>query len=286
MPIYDAEGKQLFACYDANGDALDHAYDASGNLIWSASYDTYPLIVMSYNVQDFTALNANQSMQAEIVSKYNPDIIGFQEFYRSATIPSIAQNILANYADIQLGPTVQNYVAMASKSIQFQNLTTGLYETQHGENRGWMKAYIPFHGKNICVVNTHLEVAYADTRYAQMQELFDMVQNEEYLIAIGDFNHYSNDTSSANWINMYKPLIDAGYHLANCKNDDDFNWTFANTSVNNVLQAPNAPDNIITSSNIDIVTTHYDMTKYDYVTTQNIDHIPMICELSVKIPSN
>lgn len=293
MAIYDANGNQLLAIYEASGNELDSGYDAEGNVIYTKSEpspslddDEYLIKVMTYNVQYFSALNANEAMQAEIISKYEPDIIGFQEFNRAYSIPSLAQTLLADYSDIQLGVSIPNNLAMASKSVSFQNLTSRVYTQQNGEKRAWMKAYIPFHGINLCLMNTHLIVDDLDVRYAQMAEYVEKSADDEYVIMTGDFNIYAADTSSPAWINMYKPLVDAGYNLANCSDDNNFNWTYTNTSLQNKLISPDCLDNIITTSNIRIVRTYYDMTKYDYVTNQSIDHIPIICELAVKIPQS
>lgn len=275
--IYDVSGNELSSAYELNGTSLSEAFDIDGEQIFPDSTGT--LKVMTYNVQWFSDLNSNQSMQNKIISDYNADIIGFQEFSKTSSIPSVGQNVLTNY-QITLS-SAYNYLAMAYKYNINDIIDQAFTNQDTREQRRYMKCHIPFGDVSICWINTHLSVYDSAVRYAQMGEVLAMAEQEEYCIMTGDFNHYSNNTSSSDWINMYKPFLDGGYHIANCNNDNDFHWTYTNTSISNVLQAPNCPDNIITTGNIDIISTTYDMTKFQYVTTQNIDHIPVFCVLNI-----
>ena len=282
MAVYDISGDNINLIYDDDGDALAQAYDTDGNIVYTAEPPT--LKVMTYNVQYFSKINSQSAMQSEIIQKYAPDIIGLQEI-GGGTMPSVGVNVLNGYQYQVLGIQT-NKTALASK-IALEDATSAIFANQGSETRGYNKAYIDFLGKRICWLNAHLEVSNATPRYAQMAELFAMAEQEQYCILTGDFNQYSNSTASSDWQNMYKQFVDAGYHLANCEDNDHFVWTYSSKSTATGLDdttafyAPNCPDNIIASSNINIINVSFDDTKLSYLNGQTIDHIPIIAELQI-----
>lgn len=278
MAIYNKNGEIVSMVYDYQGSTLQQAYDKDGNPLMSSSF-----IVMSYNVQSFKGINSQQSLQNAIVYKYNADFIGFQEFYNSNTMPQIASNMLVSY-DYLYRSSHKTYIAMASKKQMTDFLSTD-FVTQDprdleewGLTRQYIKGYLNIWGHNVCIINTHLCLT-ASPRWAQMAELFEIAENEEYCILIGDFNSYSLSIDGDDYIHMHKPFVDAGYKLAN----SNFTKTFTEAkSASSLNDFDTAPDNIIVSGNINIDSVVFDTTKLNYLNGSNIDHIPIIATLSIE----
>ena len=76
--IYDINGDSISNVYDKDGEQLEQAYDISGNELLPT--EPISFVVMSYNVQWFTGINSDETMQETIFDTYAPDVIGFQEF--------------------------------------------------------------------------------------------------------------------------------------------------------------------------------------------------------------
>lgn len=283
MAIYDENGAQLSAAYDVIGNSLNEAYDIDGDIVWMLSEPD--LIVMSYNVQWFTGINSQQAMQSEIIAKYHPDIIGFQEFSKTASIPTVGANMLANYPYIQLS-NHYNYNAIASK-IELIDITIADFQTQassESETRSYIKAYFTYEGKRICFITAHL--CYKGTesaaKYSQMAELFAMAEQEEYCILTGDFNYYDTAEGGADYTGMYKQFVDAGYHFANGTPQTGWTKTWSSgTTASSSDDLMGCQDNIITSASIQMINVVFDLTKLNYLNGQAIDHNPIIAYLEI-----
>lgn len=272
--IYNVNGTQLGAAYDVEGEELEQAYDVNGNPL----IDRADLIVMTYNVQWFSGLNANQSMQQSIIDAYRADVIGLQELHSS--MPEIGTAVLSDYPYITLGG-MSNKTGMASK-IQLNNASTANFSTQASETRGYQKAYITAEGKTICWINTHLETSsYESVKVAQAAEVFALVENEDYFIITGDFNTVCKTTADEEYTTIMKQFIDAGYHSANCSDQHGFldTWTSGSTASGTWYPC----DHVITSANISIDNVIVDTTKIDVAeqTGQPIDHLPLIVYLTI-----
>lgn len=272
--IYSLNGTQLGAAYDVEGQRLAQAYDIEGNPL----IDGADLVVMTYNVQWFSALNSNQSMQQGIIDTYAANIIGLQELH--SAMPAVGTAVLADYPYIVLGGQT-NKTGMASK-IQLNNASTANFSTQASETRGYQKAYITAEGKTICWINTHLETSsYESVKVAQAAEVFDLVENEDYFIITGDFNTVCKSTADTEYTTIMKQFIDAGYNSANCSEQHGFldTWTSGSTSGGTWYPC----DHVITSANISIDNVIVDTTKIDVAaqTGQSIDHLPLIAYLTI-----
>lgn len=250
-------------------------------------------IVMSYNVQTFTGINAQEAMQRDIIANNNPDIIGFQEFSYSDSTPAIAANMLASYQYISRS-NPWHYMAMASKTTKINDLVLDMYQHQDrgtdGQQREsarcYMKAYIYVNNKRVAWFNTHLsyiqDTPGIEAKRGQMQELFNLVRDEERFIITADFNNTALSVSGEDYIQMFKPFVDAGYNLANCTEKTGFNKTWgSSTTATSQNELNYATDCIITSGNIDIVKVEYDMTKFNNLDGNQIDHIPIIAKLYI-----
>ena len=281
MAVYNINGNKVELVYDVSSERLQQVYDINKNRLLVDS-----IVVMSYNVQDYKGINAQQAMQNAIISKYDADIIGVQEFYGTDTIPTIASSMFNGYNLYRSNH--KNFIAIASKST-LSDITVADYQSQdpkdmsqYSETRSYIKGYFTHKGKRICFINTHLCFLTTSYKYQQMSELFALAENEEYCIITGDFNFFGLSVSDNDYINMYKPFVDAGYNLANCTEDRGFTKTYSNsTTATSLDDFTNAADNIIVSGNININNVIYDLTKLNYLNGSVIDHIPIIATLQI-----
>lgn len=286
MAVYGINGGALDYVYDVAGAILQQAYDVAGNGLIDGPVVIPSLVVMSYNVQDFTGINAQQALQNAIVNTYDADIIGIQEFYKQDVVPDIAANMLASYAHLYRS-THKNFNAIASQKNLY-SITIADYASQdpedmsrYSETRCYIKGYFTWAGRQICFINTHLCYLTDSYKYAQMAELFALAQQEDYVIITGDFNFFALAADEPDYINMYKQFVDAGYKLADCT-EQGFVKTYSNlTSAASLADFRSAADNIIVSSNINIDSVVFDTTKLSYLDGNVIDHIPVIATLSL-----
>lgn len=285
MAIYNANGIEISSAYDVHDNALDFAYDVDGNII----FETIPpeLIVMSYNVQDYKGINAQQTMQDLIISTYNADIVGIQEFSSTATTPTVGVNMFADYSEV-VKSNHKNYMGIAS-NIPLSNVSSVDYTNQdpedasrYNETRAYMIGEITVNGKTITLINTHLCFLTQSIKFQQMAELFTLAETKDYVIIFGDFNAYCEEIGDTEYNNLFKPFVDAGYNLANCTPIRGITNTYTGaTSATSLADFTSPPDNIITSSNIQIRNVIYDLTKLSYLNGNSIDHIPVIAGLKI-----
>lgn len=285
MAIYDYTGVELFSADSYEGTSLEQAYDYLGNEVFVQD-PSWSLRVMSYNVQKWIGINSQQEMQNLIVSRNNPDIIALQELGTSQTLPPIAVNMLSEYDHIYQSTHV-NIVGIASK-LQINNVTARDYTNQdpedisrYNETRAYLKGYLTMKGKRVCFINTHLCYLTASVKWQQMMELFAIVQDEDYCIITGDFNNMALSVTEDDYIEMFKPFVDAGYKLANCSPSVGFTKTYGNVSyATSLSDLTTAPDTIIVSPNLSISNVVVDTTKFEYLNGTVIDHVPITCDVS------
>jgi endonuclease/exonuclease/phosphatase family metal-dependent hydrolase len=281
--IYNIDGTELNTVYDVQGNVLSQAYDIDGNPLLPVTPPSNELIVMSYNIQWFSGLSGNQSMQEEIFETYNADIIGFQEFQRASSnvIPTMATTLLSpNYPYIQMG-NYGNKNAIASK-YQMSNFETVPFTDQTMDGQSYVKATINFNGKEILIVNSHLTTSSAETqKVAQAKETYDAVKDAEYFILVGDFNTICKSVNDTEYTTIMKQFVDLGCNCANCTEQFGFldTWTSGSTASGTWYPC----DHVITSSNIAINNVVVDTKKIDIAseTGQSIDHLPIIAYLTV-----
>ena len=284
MSIYNVSGNEVFSTFSKSGDSLSYAYDVNGNLVFS--YGNPDLTVMTYNVQWFTKINSQQVMQQTIIDEYDADIIGLQEVTTNGTVPTLGQTVLSEY-NLTLS-NHKNYIAMASKTA-LSNIVIADFEnqdpedmSQYNETRAYMIADLNVGNKTVKWINTHLAPNTASYRYLQMGEIFNLAEQNEYVIITGDFNCLCAEIGDSEYTNMIKPFIDAGYKLVNCTPQRGITKTWTNkTSVNSLADFTYPTDNIIVSHEISIMNLVYDLTKLSYQNGQPIDHIPIIVQLKL-----
>lgn len=282
MAVYDKNGNPLTAVYDKSGNRLLQAYDKNGNPLMGDPEPT-DIVAMTYNVQWFTGLSSNQSMQEEILGTYEADIIGMQEFQRqtSTHIPAMATTLLsADYPYLEMG-NYGNKNALASK-FAMTGFTTVPHTTQTMDGQSYSTAHINIDGKDILLVVAHVTTStYESTKVEQIREVFDAVQDAEYFIIMADFNTVCKSVNDTEYTTIMKQFVDAGYNCANCTPQFGFNDTWTDGSTAGGTWYP--CDNIITSASIDINNVIIDTTKIDVAseTGQSIDHLPIIAYLTI-----
>ena len=284
MAIYDTFGNDIHSAFRKNGGSLSSAYDVNGGLVFS-NYEP-DLTVMTYNVQWFTKINSQQAMQQAIIDEYDADIIGLQELSTNGSVPSLGRTVLSDYT-LRLS-NHKNYMAFASK-ITLSNVVIADFVNQdpvdaseYNETRAYMMADISVGGKTVKWINTHLAPNTASYRYLQMAEVFDLAEQSEYVVITGDFNCLCGEIGDAEYVNMVKPFVDAGYNVANCTQSHGITKTWTNkTSVTSLADFTYPTDNIIVSSNINILDIIYDLTKLSYQNGQPLDHVPIIARLLI-----
>lgn len=283
MAIYNLYGAQLSDCFGKDGDPLTEAFNTNGVEIFRKQSI---ITVMSYNVQKFGGINAQGAMQNEIINRYKPDIIGMQELGSVTTLPTVGQNMLSPYSVKQLS-NHNNKLMLVTKGYLLSNLVIADFQNQdpedmarYNETRAYMKADIEIGGKMVTLINTHLCYLTSSIQYAQMQELYEIAESCERVIITGDFNSHQTAIDDDDYLNMYKPFVMAGYHLANNSPESGFTRTYTKASTaTSLADFTTAPDTIIVSNNIDITDVTFDITKLSYLNGNAIDHIPVIATL-------
>ena len=145
-----------------------------------------------------------------------------------------------------------------------------------------MMADITVGGKTITWINTHLCYLTQSVKFLQMAEVLALAETKDYVIITGDFNSMAETINDTEYTNMFKPFVDAGYNLANCTLERGFTKTWTDSvTATSLSDFSTTTDNIITSSNIQIQSVIYDVTKLSYLDGNKIDHIPLIAELVI-----
>lgn len=277
MAVYSINGNPTNTAYSKSGVQLGQAYDIDANPLLSTV--GVNLTVMTYNVQWFSNLNSNESMQADILDAYNADIIGLQEVRTgNGSIPEPGKTLLEDrYGYIYLG--IQNNKTGIASKTELSNVSSSLFSTG---TRGYQKAYLSVGGRTICWINTHLETSSGEEqKVAQAKEVFELVENEPYFIITGDFNTTCKSVNDTEYTTIMKQFIDAGYNSANCSTQHGFidTWTSGHTASGSWYPC----DHVITSANISINNVIADTTKIEVAaqTGQSIDHLPLIAYLTI-----
>lgn len=277
MSVYNASGNEIHAAQQIDGITAKSAYGYNGTNILTFPPTKTDLVVMTYNVGDFGGRNSDRTLQSEIISTYDPDIIGLQEVTRNETMPVIAESLFSGYTNKYLG-TQENKSAIVSK-LALADVSAAVFASVKNETRGYQKGYITVKGKTIAVFNTHLEVLGNPQHILQAKEFFDELQKETSFIALGDFNIECHSINDPEYINVIKQYADAGYHLSNWTSNGFIDtWYNASTIAQSNYKCP--CDNIITSSDINISSVVYDPIKLE-VDTYAIDHIAVIGYLTI-----
>ena len=272
MAIYDIDGNELSTVFNIDGERLNAVYDVDGNPLNIRK----SIAVMTFNIQWWSGINANESLMNSIFSAYQPLVCGIQETGSSGTL----QYIGAQFQSGKAMTNVPNKPAFLFNT-EYSDYTEGVYQAQGSETRGWQKCSIVIDGKTVSFFNTHLQNDAPSIRIPQALELLDMLLEEEYFVCTGDFNFGGTSVSDEQYVNMVQPFIDAGCNMANWSARTGLVDTWFNGSTVSGSTQKFATDNIITSSNIAINEIIFDQRKIEANTGLVLDHIPIVAYLTI-----
>lgn len=238
------------------------------------------LKVMTYNVQWFTKINSQLSMQKEIFDRNEAQIIGLQELSTDGKVNRVGKAALAGYPILCLSDH-KNYLGIASQYV-LKNIRSHDFKHQdpedmarHGETRAYITARLEIGGKTVTLINTHLCYLTPDVKYQQMKEIFDVAMRHKCVIITGDFNCFGE------YEQMYRQFVAAGFRLADCDAKVTKTWT-EKPNPKYLGQFTYPTDNIIVSPNIRIKKVRYDKTKLKYPDGNPMDHIPIVATLQIR----
>lgn len=293
MSIYDKNGQILTSVYNKNGESLEFAYDKNGNVIFSSA--PAQLKVMAYNVgqwyygghvrvpSDKDA--AYYALQNGMLENDDPDILFLEEYLTqfSETGRSALAMLQQYFPYIHEEDAVNSLSSGAGRCIcskyPITNYVTHQY-TQSGSPRYYDSCTVTVGNIEITLVVTHLNynANSSAARVAQLSELISFLQSQTRFICGGDFNTlYSKNTSGADYTDMIVPLLNAGFNLANCS-DFGFLVTYSDEPTGTWT---GCLDNIVTSSNIEILSASVDTTKMTDGLTERVDHMPLMATVQL-----
>lgn len=274
MSIFDYEGTPISQAYDVDGNPISQAYDIDGNEVMTNGVN-----IMTFNVQRWGGINGNTTIMNNIFNAYQPILFcGVQETGTDGTLNYIPSQFQSGKA---MECNVPNKTAILVNTV-YSNYSDAAFNRQGvSEARGYQKCYITINGKSVAFFNVHLAPYEKNVRIAQAMELLDMMENETYCIATGDFNFAGTSFTDEEYINLAKPFVDAGYNMANWTSETGLvNTWFSGATVDGSSEKYPC-DNIIVSPNITINHIYYDQRKIEAGTGQDLDHIPVIVNVSV-----
>ena len=291
MAIYNKSGEQIFSAYELDGDEISTGYDVAGNIVYTSA--PIQITAMSFNVgcfytQYFPCPNAKTEAfyqrHRTIFGNQEADLCGMQEWNNA--IGTISASVLMNefFDDTKSSyvyPAVQTAALTMGSKYTISNLQLVQYQDQDANVRYYQKAYVSIGGKTVCFVNTHLGTS--TIRNSQMVELLNMLENEEYFVAFGDFNFRIETVGDSEYNLSVALALARGFHSA--QNASGIYLTGYRGETVASSTSTTALDNIITSGNIDISNVHIDTTKFtDGLCEENeiiIDHVPIIATLTI-----
>lgn len=292
MAIYDIRGNNMLNAYSYNGMQIETAYNYNGLQIFPDS--DYTITVMSYNVGSFYSeyiptpealSNVFYERNNNIFSECNAQIAGLTEYYKK--IGYYNSETLLNsffpfsYIDFIPYPTDEaGFCISLYTSGKSENIVR--YTAQGGQDRYYKKTYINYKNKKICVALTHLDLNFS-IRSAQILEFLSALENEEYFIAMGDFNFSIENIGDTQYNASIQEILNRGFNSA--QNNSEILYTHYNgTTIENSTRIL-ALDNIFTSSNITINNVRVNTLKltdglceqYDIL----IDHLPLLADIEI-----
>lgn len=293
MGIYSKSGLETSMAYAKSGSMLFQAYDIDGNELLG---DLFDIKVMTYNVGTwYEGKHTNvprakdeeyYSLQDGMIQRNNPDILCMNEYCKQfSKTGRTALSMLQQYfpyiheqggdnpdASNANGRCIASKYPITNYTVRNFNDGSGLY---------YDSCTVTVDGNPITVIVTHLFYSASDAskRVSELRTIISFMQTQERCILCGDLNTLNcKSTSGADYINMIQLLLDAGFHIANCgsfgflvtySDEPDGTWT-------------GCLDNIVTSSNIQILSAHVDTTKLTDGLQERVDHMPLIAELSIR----
>lgn len=290
MAIYNNDGNQLSEAYDLLGQSLESAFDVDGQKVFEKNTT---IKVMSYNVGQWYIGSSSivptekdteyYALQNGMIQNADADILCICEYRdQFSETGRTALSILSQYYPYI--ETSQGGVSFMGRAIcskyPISNFTHHVFNNGVSDGRYYDSCTITINDEPITVVVTHLVYnASSDAgRIAQMNELISYFITLNKFICCGDFNTLDcKSTNGSDYINMILPILNAGFHCANCT-DFGFLETYSDQPA---ATWTGCLDNIITSSNIAILSAEVDETKLNDNIQDKTDHMPLIAELRI-----
>lgn len=285
MSIYNKSGQQLNSAYLVSGQSISTAYTKNGNLIFG---EPVSFTIMTYNPGSWYGwgwdvpselADSWYAMQSSIFNKYKPDFVGIQEYY-SAIGSYSAEDMIKENAPYFYGIDKTSNCAgraIASK-YKIQTPSDNLFLHQDGgELRYYLRGYITVEGRRVCIISAHTSYQ-GSYPYTQCNELLDVIENEDYVIVVGDMNLRVDEIGDANYDELNAVWIAAGYKsvsgpefgIQDTYYDGNSGW--------------HGVDQIFLSPNITINSVVIDDTKineYASLVGNRIDHLPLIAYVTL-----
>lgn len=286
--IYTVQGQQINTPYSINGVPQDQVYDINGRpLLESGTM----LSIMTYNVGQWYIGNDNRVPTAQKSEYYNlqyntfsdnpVDVLFLQEYLNSWCVDgSLASEFINPFFDHQEITNPTGYIGHSictKQEYPMSNYTSHAFTTNKGNYPSFESAEITVDGKTITIVNTHNDYVLSYQRQ-EVTDLLAFLAYLDYFILCGDFNIDLSveETTGDQYQNSVQRFLDAGYHVGNCV----VSWIptyFGSASPTGGKYT----DQIVTSSNIDIVSLRAYTAKLTDGIGDKIDHIPLIAELEI-----
>ena len=144
---------------------------------------------------------------AELIKEMDPDIVGFQEVDEGCTRSkgvhqTSACAFFAGYPYFAFGKNIDHqggeYGNAVISKYPILNAETVSYQvicpTDH--NRSYMRLELEVEGKKVYFYNTHLTLQKNGEAEAEVQELCARMKEDEYAVAVGDFNLYADKVAA------------------------------------------------------------------------------------------
>lgn len=283
--IYSVSGSTLNSVNGINGNTLSTAYDVDGEVVFPAL--PTDLKVMTYNVGQWyigsgTNVPADKdaeyyALQNGMIANADADILFLCEYWDTfSQAGRTALSMLSQYypyIETRNGGSGYYGRAICSK-YPLSNYTHHAFSNE--SSRYYDSVSVTIGGTSLKLVVTHLSTD-ASKRSVQIGELITFLSSQDMFICAGDFNPLTIcngvTTEADDYTNIIMPLLNAGFHLANCSTR--FMYTYNDDTWNGCL------DNIVTSSNITIEDAYVDETKLTDGIGDKVDHMPLIAELQI-----
>ena len=288
MSIYDKSGAQLETVYNVSGAALPTAYDKAGNIIFAAA----DLKVMTYNVGGWyigsgrnvpaAEKDAYYALQTGMIADASPDILFINEYMAqfSDDGTSALEMLQQFFPYIETAMSGTYFSRAICSKLPLTNYTQHSFSVGNGQY--YDSAEVVVDGTPVTLVVIHLIVNPETTRYTQAQELLAYLETLDTFICAGDYNTgISTSTanpSSSEYEKFVKIFLDAGFHTAN------FGASGFMVTCNDGVNGTGTDwyiDNIITSADINVISSYVDTTKLTDGISGKIDHMPLIANLEV-----
>lgn len=286
--LYDLYGDAVHFAFDADSQSLNRAYDISGSIIFPE--DSTAIKVMTYNVGEWyygggdnvpaDKDEAYYALQNSMIQNANADVLFINEYWKiMSKTGRTALSMLQQYFPYihEQGGDSGYYGRCICSKYPISQYTVHTYSNE--ARRYYDSCVISLGSVEITLVVTHL--ATDSKRNTQITELITFLSGLNYFICAGDFNTLTITgtvtTEAADYTNIIVPLLNAGFHCANCSNQG-FLVTYSDSPTGTYV---GCLDNIVTSSNIAIASATVDETKLSDGLTEKTDHMPLIATLQI-----